>query len=105
MKKIFILASLLFLYRGAKAQCYVYKLADLSVISVKLDTVGTDRIIVDAHITSKVDSLSGKYPGKFQQVDYNVLLNFSPNLSAAVINDSIPIRAQMWINETYNDKK
>ena len=96
MKKIISIFALVAVSYFSKAQCFVYKLSQVSVVSV---VANSDTTIVTAHITTSIDSIP--YAGKFQQVDYNVPLYFNSAWSAAKINDSIPVFYQRWINENY----
>lgn len=97
MKKIITLFFIAISIRSF-SQKLSYQLADYSVVSITMDA-DSNRIIVMEHITTRI--MGVPFPGKFQQVDYNIPIYMNANLSMRQITDSIPFYSQQWINNTY----
>lgn len=61
--------------------------------------VETKKLLIKVHISSMIEGFP--YSGKFQQHDYNVMLELPADKTALELQELLPQLAQLYINQQY----
>lgn len=75
---------------------YTFLLANISTVNISVQDGNCN---VTCHITTMIQDFP--YIGKFQQIDYNVVLVLPGSLTIDEANAQLPTYGQAWINTTY----